>query len=154
MKKSEWVIYGLIVLFLVVLVWWMWPKKNTGNVVETKNNTESGFVFMGKSDNSVKNEGGYVVSWDSKTEILTVNVNNKNKKYTILPGGTRVMIVQSQNKVGSKDLYVIEKAKQPLHWQQAFCPNDAVSIFTDSAGKVTTIMNTGYRACGFKEVLK
>ncbi len=122
--------------------------------METKNNTESGFVFMGKSDNSVKNEGGYVVSWDSKTEILTVNVNNKNKKYTILPGGTRVMIVQSQNKVGSKDLYVIEKAKQPLHWQQAFCPNDAVSIFTDSAGKVTTIMNTGYRACGFKEVLK
>jgi hypothetical protein len=153
-KKSDWIIYGLVILFLVVLVWWLWPKNSKSKIGVTNNKESADFVYMGNSDNSVKNEGGYVVSWDPKTETLIVNVNNKNKKYTILPGGSKVMVVQSQNKSGSKDLFVIEKARQPLHWQQAFCPNDAVSIFTDSAGKVTTIMDTGFRACGFKEVLK
>lgn len=144
----------MVVLFLVVLVWWLLPKNSKTKIGTGGGTKDTGFVYMGKSDNSVKNEAGYVVSWEAKTEILTVKVNNKNKKYSIVPGQTKVMVVQSQNKAGSRDLFVIEKARQPLHWQQAFCPNDAVTIFTDSAGRVTTIMNTGYRACGFKEVLK
>lgn len=71
MKNSEWIIYGLVVLFLMVLVWWLLPKNSKTKIGMGGDTKETGFVYMGKSDNSVKNEAGYVVSWEAKTEVLT-----------------------------------------------------------------------------------
>jgi hypothetical protein len=164
-KRNEWIIFGLAVLFLVVLMWWLLPKDSKDKLVNfgSNNNTsvplgsdksKTGFVYAGKDDGAVKNEAGYVISWDQATDVLAVNVNNKTKKYSIVAGSTKVMVVKSQNKEQSKDLYLLDKTKQLLHWQHAFCPNDAVTIFVGANNNVTTVMNTGYRACGFKEKLK
>ena len=167
MKLREFLIYALIILGLLLGIFWLLRinssglngsvgNKKTLTVVDSgKQGRQVVSNISGQQEKILNNYWGIVEQWDSKTGKLILNQDEKKVEYLITPGKTRVEIGKSQNKFRDTTLYIIDKFKQPMHWQQAFCPGDSVSLLVDPKSKeVDWIMDNGLRACGFKEAIK
>lgn len=154
MDRKEIVIYSLVIILLVVGIIKFWPiKKESYNKNNISQLASEKVVQRVKDSSTIEtvNISGVVHEWSGVSNKLLVDADGARSEFEIISGQTKVTVVQSQNIYKATQMYGITKEKQPLHWQQAFCPGDAVSLLLNkTSGEVEWIMNTGKRMCGFK----
>jgi hypothetical protein len=155
-KLQEIIVYVTVVgLLLFGIVKLLSNKKHSKQGIPTSpaGIVHDVLVTENNKDLITTNISGQVESWQSgDPDILTILDSNSQKlEFQIDPGKTKVSIVRSQNINIDNRLFVISKSLQYMHWLQAFCKGDNVSLLVNKNNNdVEWVMNTGFRACGFK----
>jgi hypothetical protein len=148
------IVYGLIVLFLLVGIFALWPRnKISFNKIQDISQIDGPVVEIAEGDKreTAKNINGTVLNWNGESDVLSTNVDGKKFDFQIDPEFTLVTVTRADNKGKEFKMNEVRKSINPKEWQTAFCMGDKVVLLLDlETTKVKWIMNTGARVCGYK----
>ncbi len=143
------IVVGLLIAGVVMFL----PKHEV--VVVNRDNKEE--IVVDRADGKIVNTvnvAGKVVGWNYDLVQLRLEVDGKIDTYTIDPLKTKVWLGKSQNNSNDPSMFLLDGNTHPMHWQQAFCPDDMVTLFVDSSNTIAWIIDVSARSCGFKEPIK